>query len=180
MAAPAAREFPRFRDREHLVEHLQLEEFLALLDAVASRLRPGGLCIAETPNPTSLFVLGNSYVLDPTHVRPVHPQLLAFLCERAGLREIALEFYAPSDSERVQSIDTSEASGAPDWGAKQTRRSAGSTTRSSGARLRGGRPNRPRATGLETGRADLRWSYGWMSPGPGTARTVPSGSTSAR
>ena len=116
MAAPAAREFPRFRDREHLVEHLQLEEFLALLDAVASRLRPGGLCIAETPNPTSLFVLGNSYVLDPTHVRPVHPQLLAFLCERAGLREIALEFYAPSDSERVQSIDTSEASGAPDWG----------------------------------------------------------------
>ena len=99
----------------HLVEHLQLEEFLALLDAVASRLRPGGLFIAETPNPTSLFVLGNSYVLDPTHVRPVHPQLLAFLCERAGFREIALEFYAPSDSERVQSIDTSEASGAPDW-----------------------------------------------------------------
>ena len=42
---------------------------------------------AETPNPASLVVLGNSYVLDPTHVRPLHPSLMVFLCEGAGFRD---------------------------------------------------------------------------------------------
>ena len=63
----------------HLVEHLELRPLVGLIETVATKLRPGGLFIAETPNPTSLNVLGNSYVLDPTHVRPVHPRLLAFL-----------------------------------------------------------------------------------------------------
>ena len=118
MAASAAREFPCFLViATHLVEHLRLEEFLALLDAVASRLRPA-YSSPKTPHPTSLFVLGNSYVLDPTHIPPLHPQQSAFLCERAGFREIVIEFYTPSDSQRLPLIDTLEASGAPDWVAR--------------------------------------------------------------
>ena len=110
----------------------------------------------------------------------MHPQLLAFLCERAGFREIALEFYAPSDSERVQSIDTSEASGAPDWVAQVNEAFRRLTTRSSGRKTTRWSPESPPSHRLETGRADPRGRYGWMSPGPGTARTVPSGSTSVR
>jgi SAM-dependent methyltransferase len=80
----------------HLAEHLQLDYLLELLDLSVSRLRPGGVFVAETPNPASLIVLGNSYILDPTHVRPLHPSLMSFLCESAGFRDVRLELYAPA------------------------------------------------------------------------------------
>lgn len=81
----------------HVVEHLQLDPLIELLELAASRLVPGGILVAETPNPASLIVLGNSYILDPTHVRPLHPSLLSFLCERAGFRSVRLEFYSPAE-----------------------------------------------------------------------------------
>jgi SAM-dependent methyltransferase len=96
----------------HLVEHLQLAELVELLELAASRLKPGGVFITETPNPASLIVLGNSYALDPTHVRPVHPSLLTFLCEGAGFRDVRLHFYAPASDYHLPLIDDPEA---PPW-----------------------------------------------------------------
>ncbi len=82
----------------HVAEHLELEDLLELVSLSASRLRPGGLFVAETPNPESLVVLGNSYVLDPTHVRPLHPSLFSFLCESAGFRDVRLRFFSPAQA----------------------------------------------------------------------------------
>jgi SAM-dependent methyltransferase len=96
----------------HLVEHLQLDDLVRLLELAATRLKPGGLFIIETPNPQSLIVLGNSYVLDPTHVRPVHPSLLTFLLEGAGFRYVSLEFYAPAEGYQLQPITAAET---PAW-----------------------------------------------------------------
>jgi SAM-dependent methyltransferase len=96
----------------HVVEHLQLDALVELLELAASRLRPGGVLIAETPNPASLIVLGNSYILDPTHVRPLHPSLLAFLCEGAGFRDVRLRFYAPASDYHLRPTDDPEA---PAW-----------------------------------------------------------------
>jgi SAM-dependent methyltransferase len=96
----------------HLVEHLQLGELVELLELAASRLQPGGVFITETPNPSSLIVLGNSYVLDPTHVRPLHPSLLTFLCEGAGFRDVRLHFYSPASDYHLPLIDDPEA---PAW-----------------------------------------------------------------
>jgi SAM-dependent methyltransferase len=99
----------------HLVEHLELAELVGLLELAASRLRPGGMFITETPNPASLIVLGNSYILDPTHVRPLHPSLLTFLFEGAGFRDIRLDFYSPARDYHLPLIDDPAA---PPW-AKQ-------------------------------------------------------------
>jgi SAM-dependent methyltransferase len=88
----------------HLVEHLELDDLVEFLDLAASRLRPGGVLIAETPNPAALIVLGNSYILDPTHVRPLHPSLLSFLCEGAGFRDVRLRFYAPASDYHLQPV----------------------------------------------------------------------------
>ncbi len=96
----------------HLVEHLQLGELVQLLELAASRLRAGGVFITETPNPSSLIVLGNSYVLDPTHVRPLHPALLTFLCEGAGFRDVRLQFYSPATDYHLPLVDDPEA---PAW-----------------------------------------------------------------
>jgi SAM-dependent methyltransferase len=92
----------------HVAEHLPLHALVDLLELAATRLRPGGLLIAETPNPASLVVLGNSYILDPTHVWPLHPSLLTFLCERAGFRDVELRFYAPAEAYHLPRIDIPE------------------------------------------------------------------------
>ncbi len=96
----------------HVVEHLELDALLRFIELAASRLRPGGVFIAETPNPASLIVLGNSYILDPTHVRPLHPSLLAFLCETAGFRDVALQFYEPAEGYWLRPVDAPDA---PEW-----------------------------------------------------------------
>jgi hypothetical protein len=69
--------------------------------------------VAETPNPMSLIVLGNSYVLDPTHVWPLHPSLMTFLAERAGFRDVELRFYSPAEDYRLAPIDAGP--DAPEW-----------------------------------------------------------------
>jgi 2-polyprenyl-3-methyl-5-hydroxy-6-metoxy-1,4-benzoquinol methylase len=97
----------------HVVEHLELGPLIELLELAASRLVPGGILVAETPNPASLIVLGNSYILDPTHVRPLHPSLLTFLCERAGFRHVRLEFYAPAEAYHLPRLDLTADS--PPW-----------------------------------------------------------------
>jgi SAM-dependent methyltransferase len=78
-----------------VVEHLAFDDVLRLVDLAASRLQPGGLLLLETPNPTTLSVLGSSFILDPTHVWPLHPSLLTFVCERAGFAEIEVRYAAP-------------------------------------------------------------------------------------
>jgi SAM-dependent methyltransferase len=96
-----------------VVEHLDFDTLLRLVDLAASRLRPGGVFIAETPNPSALFVLGNTFLLDPSHVRPIHPSLLVFLCERAGFAGVDLRFEEPLESHFLPLLD--EGADQPEW-----------------------------------------------------------------
>jgi 2-polyprenyl-3-methyl-5-hydroxy-6-metoxy-1,4-benzoquinol methylase len=96
----------------HVAEHLSLDALIEMLELSATRLRPDGLLIVETPNPASLIVLGNSYILDPTHVWPLHPKLMAFLCEGAGFRNIELRFFAPATGFHLSRVTDPEA---PPW-----------------------------------------------------------------
>lgn len=93
----------------HVLEHLPLEPLIELLELSQSRLRPGGVFVAETPNPASLIVLGNAYILDPTHVRPLHPKLLEFLCESAGFRNLEVKFFSPATGFQLELISDHEA-----------------------------------------------------------------------
>ena len=88
----------------HVLEHLPLEALIELLELSQSRLRPGGVFVAETPNPASLIVLGNAYILDPTHVRPLHPKLLEFLCESAGFRNLEVKFFSPATGFQLELV----------------------------------------------------------------------------
>jgi SAM-dependent methyltransferase len=96
----------------HVLEHLELDYLVELLELAASRLRPGGVFIAETPNPATLVVLGSHFILDPTHVWPLHPALLNFLCESAGFRDVRLGFYSPATDLQLPRLDDAAA---PEW-----------------------------------------------------------------
>lgn len=76
----------------HLAEHLSLDTLVQLIDLSLRALQPGGLLILETPNPTNLRVGAAAFYLDPTHLKPLHPQFLQFLVEARGFTDVELRF----------------------------------------------------------------------------------------
>lgn len=68
----------------HIAEHLAFEDLQTLIEESLRVLRPGGFLILETPNSENIRVGASSFYLDPTHERPLPPELLAFLTEYSG------------------------------------------------------------------------------------------------
>ncbi len=84
-----------------VIEHLPPTDWQRFVELAARKLAPGGRVVVETINPESLYALARAYVIDPTHIRPVHPELLAFLARRAGLHPVEVELQSPvPDDER--------------------------------------------------------------------------------
>ncbi len=73
-----------------VVEHLLTSELETFLRLVHEKLRPHGVLVMETINPRSLFAIGNHFFADTSHVRPVHPETLRFMCEQTGFSNAAL------------------------------------------------------------------------------------------
>lgn len=71
-----------------VVEHLPFPVLLRVVADAAKALRPGGLLIAETPNATNLQVAATNFWLDPTHERPLHPELLRLIAKESGFARI--------------------------------------------------------------------------------------------
>ena len=55
----------------------------------------------ETPNPESLVAGSINFHRDPTHLRPVHPDTLAFLCESAGFATVEILRLSPVPDDRA-------------------------------------------------------------------------------
>lgn len=68
----------------HVVEHMPFDDVRSLIGEALRVLKPGGLLILETPNPENLVVGACSFYQDPSHVRPVPPELLNFVVEYVG------------------------------------------------------------------------------------------------
>jgi SAM-dependent methyltransferase len=68
----------------HIAEHIAFEQLQQLVLEAKRVLVAGGLLILETPNPENLMVGTNNFYLDPTHQRPLPPELLYFLPEHFG------------------------------------------------------------------------------------------------
>jgi SAM-dependent methyltransferase len=79
----------------HFAEHVPLQVLTRVLDAAFLALRPGGLLLLETPNPTNLVVGSAAFYLDPTHLRPLHPDFLQFLVESRGFEGAEVHFVHP-------------------------------------------------------------------------------------
>ncbi|WP_414548189.1 class I SAM-dependent methyltransferase [Anabaena sp. CCY 0017] len=79
----------------HVIEHLQMQQFMALLDEVLRVLRPGGTIILETPNPENLIVGACNFYLDPTHRNPIPPPTAQFILENRGFTPVEIRRIHP-------------------------------------------------------------------------------------
>lgn len=70
----------------HLVEHISFAHLQDLVKTALKVLKPGGILIMETPNPENIMVGCCSFYMDPTHNRPIPPNLLEFLPEYYGYK----------------------------------------------------------------------------------------------
>src|SRR5665213_1582589 len=73
------------------VEHLTFAQLLRCLELARTRLVPGGLVVAETPNPNSIEAWKTCYV-DLSHQRPLFPEVFVFLCRSMGFSDVRV-FY---------------------------------------------------------------------------------------
>ena len=104
-----------------VVEHLPFAVLVDTFRAAARVLGPGGLLVAETPNALNLRVAATTFWIDPTHQRPLHPEVLVFLALEAGFTSVERLFLNPIGPEPV---DLSALSALDDPAAELLRRLA--------------------------------------------------------
>lgn len=88
----------------HVLEHLPTSALIGLLELAHAKLRPGGLFVAETPNPRTLVSL-STFAADLSHVRPLHPDTLAHLARYAGFTQVEMRYLnAPPAEGRLRPV----------------------------------------------------------------------------
>lgn len=79
-----------------VIEHLQPQQLIRLIRLAHAKLKPNGCFIAETPNPRSLSIYAQSFYMDMTHTKPVHPLTAKFLLETEGYHNIEIHYFSPN------------------------------------------------------------------------------------
>jgi O-antigen chain-terminating methyltransferase len=74
----------------HLIEHLPFPILLKLFAESLRVLRPGGICIFETPNPDNLQVGSNRFYFDPTHLHPLPHAFTSFVMSTTGFKSVEI------------------------------------------------------------------------------------------
>jgi len=93
----------------HVIEHFNFKELQLFLQLAATRLKPGGILLLETPNALNLQIAASDFYKDPTHVRPVHPAAIEFWLKRSGFSKIELDFIHPfPKGEQLKKIKNSK------------------------------------------------------------------------
>ena len=86
-----------------VVEHLPVGTLVQTLRLAATKLRPGGVLIAETINPLSPLALRH-YFADLTHAQPLVPETLELLARQSGFAETEIR-YLNEPAERLTEPD---------------------------------------------------------------------------
>lgn len=73
-----------------VVEHISVGQIIELCKLAYEKMEDGTYLIMETPNPTSLAIYTNSFYMDPSHQKPIHPQTLKYIAEKAGFTSVEI------------------------------------------------------------------------------------------
>jgi SAM-dependent methyltransferase len=82
----------------HVAEHVLPGELVAMLREARRVLTPGAPIVFVTPNVATLTVGAHSFWLDPSHVRPIPPELFRFYLEVEGFVAVDIRTFEPSET----------------------------------------------------------------------------------
>lgn len=88
-----------------VIEHLPPAEQLHLVTLAHQKLRTGAPLVVETINPECVYALCRNFYLDPTHVRPVHPEMLAFAMRSVGFNKVEVRYSSPQAERQLPSLN---------------------------------------------------------------------------
>ncbi|HEV2011926.1 MAG TPA: class I SAM-dependent methyltransferase, partial [Candidatus Limnocylindria bacterium] len=82
----------------HVAEHILPGELVAVLRECRRVLEPGSPIVFITPNPATLTVGAHTFWLDPSHRRPIPPELFSFYLEVEGYQRVETRTSQPSET----------------------------------------------------------------------------------
>jgi len=88
----------------HVAEHILPGELVAVLRECRRALRPGSPVVMITPNPATLAVGAHTFWLDPSHLRPIPPELFRFYLEVEGFTGVDLKTFEPTAERLDESV----------------------------------------------------------------------------
>lgn len=77
----------------HLVEHIPFPSLLKIFAECYRIVHKDGFVLFETPNPNNLTVGASNFYMDPSHIKPIPPKLLAFTLETQGFFTEIIELH---------------------------------------------------------------------------------------
>jgi O-antigen chain-terminating methyltransferase len=84
-----------------VIEHLTASDQLRYVALAHQKTKPGSPVIFETINAQCVYAVMRNFFLDPTHVRPVHPETLKFAMESMQFRDVKLLFSSPVRDKQI-------------------------------------------------------------------------------
>jgi SAM-dependent methyltransferase len=91
----------------HVAEHVFPGKLVEILRQARRVLKPGAPLVMATPNAATLTVSAHTFYLDPSHRRPIPPELFQFYLEVEGFSGVEVRSYARSE-ERLNEKDVPE------------------------------------------------------------------------
>ncbi len=90
-----------------VVEHLTPDYLMAVLAAGYEALQPGAPLVLETINPACWMAFFETYIRDPTHERPLHPETLKYLVQASGFSHADVQYRRPvGEADRLDRVDS--------------------------------------------------------------------------
>lgn len=73
-----------------LIEHLPMNQLVELCKLAYEKLEEDSYIVMETPNPTCLAIYSQSFYMDPSHNKPIHPLTIKYILEKSGFNDIEI------------------------------------------------------------------------------------------
>ena len=85
----------------HFAEHIEPGALIEILRQFRRVLQPGSALVFATPNARTLTVGAHTFWTDPSHRRPIPPELFEFLLLVEGFVDVRVETYAASEETQL-------------------------------------------------------------------------------
>lgn len=90
-----------------VIEHLSASDQLRFVALAYHKTAPGSPVVFETINAQCVWAVMRNFFLDPTHVRPVHPETLKFAMESVNFKNVELRFSSPMSDRLIPPLTLS-------------------------------------------------------------------------